>query len=174
MEIENTIYVLTNSNFMNWIIKKLNAHYYIDDHDNKNNETDEFYSKKLATLYHLISDYAKKNNIEPVKFMENNLYYVEYRGNVFFVYEGNNSFGCFNNTLDKKELPYCINFSDVIMTNINDIVNQDNSLFKDLIQEIVKLHRKGISLDFIKEYINNYLSKLGSNEKSYSYRKERL
>ena len=109
---EEMIYVLSNTNFMNWLTKKLNEHYYVDNMASKLEENDLFFASKLKTLYLIIEEYANKKHIFATKIMDKSFYYVDYNGHVFFVYKGTNSYGCFNNTLDKKYLPYCINFSN--------------------------------------------------------------
>lgn len=173
MNNEDMVYVLSNTNFMNWIIKELNEHYYIDDHNSKLTEEDAFYASKLKTLYELVAEYAYKNYIEVSKSMQYNLYYVYYNGTVFFVYEGSNSYGCFNNTLDKKNVLYCINFEDVIKSKLDDIINSDTGLLHGLKKEIMKLNNKGVSLEFIREIFGKVLEEVKEEKEEKIYRKRR-
>ena len=46
MNNEDILYILSNTKFMDWIKKKLNKNYYVDDYDNKFDENDMFYAKK--------------------------------------------------------------------------------------------------------------------------------
>ena len=168
---DDMIYVLTNTNFMNWVIKNLYNHYYIDDHS-KYNDNDLFYAKKIHVLYDLISEYAMKNNIESTQFGYYDLYFIEYNGSVFFVYRGTNSYGCFNNTLDKNKLPYCINFRDIVKNKITDIINFDNGLLNDLKENIIRLYKKGFSLDLIGDIVDKFIVDIDDKGKSFTYQKE--
>ena len=174
MEDKEMEYVLSNTNFMNWILKKLKDNYYIDDKKSKLNENDIFYAKKLETLYRLINNYAVNNNIPITNFTQYNLYYINYNDNVFFVYKGIDSFGCFNNTLDKKDMPRnIINFEDVRRDKIEEIINNENSVFNGIKTEITKLYNKGISLEYTSQVISKLLYNVKNEEKGFTYKKER-
>ena len=172
MNNEDMVYVLSNTNFMKWIIKELNEHYYIDDHNSKLDEEDTFYATKLKVLYELVEEFATNHNIVATRSNQYNLYYVYYNGTVFFVYEGANSYGCFNNTLDKKNVLYCINFDDVVKSKIDDIINSDTGLLYGLKKEIIKLNNCGVSLEFIEKIFGKVLEEV-KEEKGKSYVKKR-
>ena len=165
MENEEKLYVLSNTKFMKWIKKRLGEHYYIDDHDSKMDENDLFYANKIKYLYEVIMEYANANNIKPTNYMQYDLYYVNYENHIFFVYKGANSYGCFNNTLDKKDILYCIDFDEVRNSKIEDIISCENDVFSNLKEEVISLHKKGISLDFIKEIIKELVNNIDKKEK---------
>ena len=166
MNNEDMVYVLSNTNFMNWIVTELNEHYNINDHSGRVTEDNIFYYSKLKTLYELVKEYAINNHIEPTISMQYSLYYVYYSGNVFFVYEGNGAYGCFNNTLDKKNILYCINFDDVVKRKLEDIINSNTGLLHKLKKEIENLYQEGISMDFVKQVLTKLIDEV-KEEKVY-------
>ena len=165
------IYVLSNTNFINWVTKKLNEHYYIDDKTSKLEEHDLFFANKLKTLYELIEDYANKKHIMATRIMDKVFYYVNYKDYVFFVYKSSNSYGCFNNTLNKKDLPYCINYEMVRDSKMEELSYLGNSLFDDIRKDIIKLHDKGYSLEFINQTILKITSNIKNNDRGFTYKK---
>lgn len=172
MNNEDMLYVLTNDNFMNWVMKELGKHYYVSDANNNLEKEDLFFAKKLKTLFDLVSEYAENNHIYATEFMQYEMYYVYYNGSVFYVYERMNTYGCFSNNINKKELPYCINFDDVKKNKMESIINSDHGIFKDLKDEVVKLHKKGFSTEFIKELLNDLFNKMDEEEKGFVYKKK--
>ena len=173
MNNEDMVYVLTNTNFMNWVIKEINEHYHIDDCNSKIDEKELPYARNLKTLYELVREYARNNHIEPTTSMQYTFYYVYYNGSVFFVYETNNSYGCFNNTLDKKNLLYCINFEDVVKSKIEDIINSDTGLLHGLKKEIIRLNKDGVSIEFIEKIFSKLIEEIKNDEKGKTFKKNR-
>lgn len=165
-------YVLCNTNYMNWVIKKLNEKYYIDSHDENYDENDLAHASKLKTLYYIISEYAIHNDIKPVKSVKYDLYFVEYAGNLFFVYEGANSYGCFTSTFDKHDLPSYIKFEDVRREKLGEILDSDNSLFDGLRNEIAKLYNRGVSMELISQVFNRLACETHNEEKGHTYKKK--
>ena len=168
---EDMTYVLSNTNFMNWVMNKLKEHYYIDDKKSNLNEQDIFYAKKLSTLYELIADYATKNGIESKIINQNNMYFVYYNGEIIFVYKNANSYGCICNTIDKKNLPFCINLDDVRRFKIKEILSDDNDMFSHLKKDIIKLCNKGVSPEFIIEIMYKVLDEENINKQNHVYKK---
>ena len=168
---EDMTYVLSNTNFMNWVMNKLKEHYYIDNKKSELNEQDIFYAKKLSTLYELVADYATKNGIESRMVNQNNMYFVYYNGEIIFVYKSANSYGCICNTIDKRSLPYCINLDDVRRFKIKEILNDENDMFYHLKKDIVKLCNKGVSPEFILEITNKVIEEADINTKGHVYKK---
>ena len=166
------IFALSNEKFMDWVISKLNSKYFIDDHNKDLDDNDKFYAKMLRSLFQLVEEFANNSNINPTRLNEYDVYYVEYKGSVFFVYEGPHSYGCFKNTLAKKDIPYCFNFEDIRKSKIDDLIDSDNVLFKGLKEEIVKLDNKGVPLSYICQIVNRIVYKVNNAEKGYTYQKK--
>ena len=169
----NMLFILNNDDFMNWLMNKLGEHFYIDDTNVKLNGDDLFYAKKLKTLYELVSEYALNNHIYPTRFMQYDMYYVSYNDNVFYVYEGNETYGCLNSNLNRKELPYCINYDNVKKSKIEEIIYSNKGVFGNLREEIMKLHRDGFKTDFIKGIIVDLCNKIDEDEKGFVYEKKK-
>ena len=165
MNREDMIYVLSNTKFMDWIIKKLSMQYYIDDDKYNLDENDRFYAKKLRVLYQLVEKYAVKNNIEPIMNTDYNLYCVDFKGDLFFVYKKNDTFGCFKNTLNKEDISGCVNFHELQKDQIQSVIDYEESVFSKLKEDISILYRKGISSEYIIQITEKILYDL-HNEKN--------
>ncbi len=170
MEEREMEYVLTNTKFMEWVLAKLKEHYYVDDHT-EYDDNNMFYAKKLKCLYGLIAEYARNNSIVPDKSSQYEMYYVNYNDNIFMVYGSGKSYGCLNNTLDRKHVPYCISFEDVRKCKIAELINEEKGIFSDLKKEITRLYNKGVSLEFISQVVNKMLFEVKSEDKGHSYKK---
>jgi len=165
-------YILCNKEFMDWIIIKLKEHFYVDDHDTKLSEDDYYKAKNISYLYHIISQYAIANGIDSDRSNQFNIYYIDYEGNLFFVYEGSTSYGCFNININKKNLPFCINFEDVRKFKLDEMLNDDSGLFYDIKNDIINLHNQGVSIDFINQSINRMIHNIKKEEKGHAYKKK--
>ena len=172
MNKENMLYVLNNSDFMNWLMNKLGEHFYVDDTNVNLTGEDIFFARKLKTLYELVSEYAINNHIYPTKFMQYEMYYVYYNNDVFYVYHGNETYGCLNSNLNKKELPYCINFDSIKKNKMEELLYSNNGIFKKVKEEVLKLHQEGFKMDDIKNVLNNLCDRIDEEEKGFVYKKK--
>ena len=165
-------YVLYNKKFMNWVVEKLEKHFYIDDHDSKLDENDYTEAQNIKYLFDIVSEYALANGIKTDRSMQFNLYYIDYEGKLFFVYEGTTSYGCFNVGIDKKHMPFCIDFDDVRKFKLDEMLDNDDNLFYDIKTNIIDLHNQGISLEFINQSINRIIHNIKKEEKGHTYKKK--
>ncbi len=109
--------LLQNNGFYTWLIKEMNRHHYAL--YNNINVTQN--TRLIPLLFKVIDDYAKNNNIEPVKIMNYNIYYIDYKGYIFSIFEHisdtNFEYGCYANLKEASNIPCFINFDDIRKSN---------------------------------------------------------
>lgn len=157
------IYLLYDSHFFDWLINQICNNCYAL----YNRTSVDKNVKRIPMLYKMVEEYAKKNNIEPIKIMNYSIYYINYNGFTFSIFEhiSDTSFeyGCYTSSLNKTFVPYYINFDD-IKNNDTDYLN--NVLFGEIGERIKKLYENGVNQDTIKQVLEGIVNNLENSDKA--------
>ena len=148
--------LIADDNFFDWLIQQMDEHFYVlYDETNNNDKT-----KKIPLLYKIVYEYAMKRHLPPIKLSYYNIYYLNYHQHIFSIFEHvsstNYEYGCANNFLEKSDIRYFINLDDV--RNSQDELTR---VLKDEINErIQSLYDNGVSIDLIREMINELCNEI--------------
>ena len=140
-----------DESFFDWLINQMDKHYYAV----YNRESTDTNAKQIPLLFKLVENYATANSLSPIKMLYYNIYYVNYNGHIFSIFEHisdvNYEYGCYANPLSKADIPYFINFDDIKNSN-QDYLSK--VLVTEIEERMQKLRENGVSIEDIRNIVN--------------------
>ena len=149
--------MLHDSQYMDQLVKKINEDTCVYENINSNDN-------KLSLLYKIVDNYAKENGLSPIVMPYYSIYYVEYNGCRFSVFKKSKDnevgYGCYISYLKEEQMPYCINYQDIVNNKSIDANSFTAGLIAELKNHIEKMHAEGLPVYFIRQLVDNIVDDL--------------
>lgn len=163
--------ILDNNEYMDKLIEKLRMNSYVLEETSEKEKYNTY--KDLSFLYKIVDNYARDNNLCPVRKNFHDIYYIKCFNYIFILYKKRSdkgiTFGCYPNYAKDEDLPYIVEF-EKIQKDESIIINKGLILeFKNLIN---KLLEEGFPLYFIQQLFDDIVDNIGE-EKGNTYSKKR-
>lgn len=167
---ENKKKILSNNDYINWIIDFIKIHGDFSDEDwlyseENLSEGDEENVKNLSLFFDVINEYAERNYIYPTSTRFNVTYCIKYNdyGLEVGISPGQGCI-CYCNKVEIDDESTFIDFNDVLTNKKQPQVDYIEGELHHVSQSIINAHQNGVPLVAIEKAVRNTINSLKEQE----------